>query len=185
MLSFARNPGWSIDQVLHAVMLLLLPGSAAYGFWYRMLDNPEGPSRTTESCPKFTPLRVFKDNVAHSNMFYGLRIHPEFYPKINPCHPSSYSQVPAVFDGLVSYKNGMKCAIATQVAFQSRCSSALLKDKRCTSDWFHGLGLFRNMGGIYLNSHSSLGLSKQLIKQSYILMVCMTCWITVSKLVSL
>jgi hypothetical protein len=97
--------------------LLHCAGSAAYGFWYRMLTNPEGPSTTTTSCPKFTPLAAFKDNVAHSNMFYGLRIFPEYYPKVNPCD-SSYNQLPAVFDGLVSYKNGMKCAIATQVRQQ-------------------------------------------------------------------
>jgi hypothetical protein len=27
-------------------------GSDGYGFWYRLLDNPEGPSRTTAVCPK-------------------------------------------------------------------------------------------------------------------------------------
>jgi len=50
------------------------PGSTGgYGFWYRFLTHPEGPSFTTSVCPKFTPLWEFKDNVAHSNMFYGLR----------------------------------------------------------------------------------------------------------------
>jgi hypothetical protein len=106
-------------------------GSAAYGFWYRMLTNPEGPSTTTTSCPKFTPLAAFKDNVAHSNMFYGLRIFPEYYPKVNPCD-SSYNQLPAVFDGLVSYKNGMKCAIATQV--RRRGMTAYWSCKHATLD---------------------------------------------------
>lgn len=71
---------------------------------------------TTTSCPKFTPLAQFKDNVAHSNMFYGFRIHPEYYPVQRPCDTSTFQQVPAVFDGLISYKNGVKGAIATQVS---------------------------------------------------------------------
>ncbi|EFJ47178.1 hypothetical protein VOLCADRAFT_92358 [Volvox carteri f. nagariensis] len=92
-------------------------GSAAYGYWYRMLDNPEGPSYTTTICPKFTPLLEFTNNTAHSSMFYGLRIHPEFYPRNVPCNGFSgtFEQVPAVFNGLVAYKNGMKGAVGTQV----------------------------------------------------------------------
>ncbi|EFJ47177.1 hypothetical protein VOLCADRAFT_92355 [Volvox carteri f. nagariensis] len=92
-------------------------GSAAYGYWYRMLDNPEGPSYTTTICPKFTPLLEFTNNTAHSSMFYGLRIHPEFYPRNIPCNGFSgtFEQVPAVFNGLVAYKNGMKGAVGTQV----------------------------------------------------------------------
>jgi len=50
-------------------------------------------------------------------MFYGLRIHPEYYPIRSPCDMlSNFQQVPAVFDGFVSYKNGVKGAIATQVS---------------------------------------------------------------------
>ncbi|GIL53442.1 hypothetical protein Vafri_9024 [Volvox africanus] len=92
-------------------------GSAGYGYWYRMLDNPEGPSYTTTVCPKFTPLLEFTNNTAHSNMFYGLRIHPEFYPRNIPCNGFSgvFEQMPAVFNGLVAYKNGMKGAVGTQV----------------------------------------------------------------------
>lgn len=101
----------------------LRTGSAGYGIWYRLLDNPEGPSATAASCPKFTPLAQFKDNVAHSNMFYGLHIHPEYLPIRRPCDKlTNYQQVPAVFDGLVSYKNGVKGVMATQVGLvQFRC----------------------------------------------------------------
>eukprot|EP00798_Chlamydomonas_sp_ICE-L_P018974 gene18974-25550_t len=90
-----------------------------YGFWYQLDTNPTGPSATTSVCPKFTALGEFSNNTAHSNMFYGLRIHPEFYPKQDPCRKinsaGGYNQVPAVFNGLMSYKNGVKGAIATQV----------------------------------------------------------------------
>ncbi|KAG2496270.1 hypothetical protein HYH03_005503 [Edaphochlamys debaryana] len=93
-------------------------GSAAYGYWYRMLDNPEGPSYTTKVCPKFMQMLEFSNNTAHGNMFYGLRIHPEYYPRNSPCNGFSswqpFEQTPAVFNGLRSYKNGMKGVICTQ-----------------------------------------------------------------------
>lgn len=84
---------------------------------YRLLNNPEGPSATATSCPKFTPLAQFRNNVAHSNMFYGLRIHPEYYPIQRPCDMfNNFQQVPAVFDGLISTKNGVKGVMATQAS---------------------------------------------------------------------
>jgi hypothetical protein len=49
------------------------------------------------------------------------RIHPEFYPVQVPCNGNidnlgrPFVQVPAVFDGFLGFKNGMKGAIATQV----------------------------------------------------------------------
>jgi hypothetical protein len=59
-----------------------------------------------------------RDNVAHSNQFYGLRIHPEFYSKGGqgdcPCC-GGYNLQPAVFSGLIGYKNGVNCIVATQV----------------------------------------------------------------------
>ncbi len=55
-------------------------------------------------------------------MFYGLRIHPEFYSKFNPCDTDTFDIKPAVFSGLQSYKNGMKCAISTQVIPTQQCT---------------------------------------------------------------
>lgn len=64
-----------------------------------------------------------QDNVAHSNMFYGMRVHPEFYPLVNPCAGfTAFNQVPAVFQGLISYKNGIKGLIATQVRMSAPTS---------------------------------------------------------------
>jgi hypothetical protein len=90
-------------------------GSEAYGFWYRMRAHPEGSSFTTSVCPLHTPLRRFAFNTAHSNLRYGLRVFEEYFPSTDPCAPSRGVAVPAVFEGLVAYKNGMKGAIATQV----------------------------------------------------------------------
>ncbi|GFH13124.1 fibrocystin-L [Haematococcus lacustris] len=58
-----------------------------YGFWYRFLQNPEGPSATGNVCPKYTPMGAFINNTAHSSMFYGLRIHPEYQPVSDTCPP--------------------------------------------------------------------------------------------------
>ena len=80
-----------------------------------MLSHPEGPSFTEDVCPKFMPLGSFVSNVAHSNLVYGLRVFPEFYPNTEPCEPGKGDRSLAVFEGLQSYKNGMKGAIATQV----------------------------------------------------------------------
>ena len=49
-------------------------GSQAYGFWFRLDDFPDGPSFSPTICPKHSPLGGFHNNVAHSNMFYGLRV---------------------------------------------------------------------------------------------------------------
>ena len=98
---------------------------------YRLLDNPEGPSFTTGVCPKFTPLGEFTNNTAHSNMFYGLRIHPEYYPRNNPCNGFStgtFDQSPAVFSTFTAYKNGMKGAIGTQVGAARLVSASYAQD---------------------------------------------------------
>ena len=48
-----------------------------------------------------------------------LRIHPEYYPKVNPCvnrdSSGGFQQIPAVFSGLTAYKCGMKGAVGTQL----------------------------------------------------------------------
>ncbi|GAQ89759.1 hypothetical protein KFL_005590010 [Klebsormidium nitens] len=89
-------------------------GSEGYGYWYNPEDHPTGPSYTTNVCPKRTPLGAFRDNTAHSNNKYGLRIFPEYYPLTQPCNYYS-PPATAVFQNFTSYSNGMKGSIATQV----------------------------------------------------------------------
>eukprot|EP00798_Chlamydomonas_sp_ICE-L_P008885 gene8886-3764_t len=83
--------------------------TGGYGFWYMLEDFPSGPSATTSVCPKYTPLGEFSNNRAHSNMFYGLRIHPQYFPKEVPCRGWSYAQSPAVF------QNGVKGVVGTEL----------------------------------------------------------------------
>ena len=47
-------------------------GSTHFGFWYRILKYPDGPSRTTDYCPSKAPMGEFRNNSAHSNGLYGI-----------------------------------------------------------------------------------------------------------------
>ena len=49
-------------------------GSTHFGFWYRVLQYPDGPSRTTSYCPAHAPMGQFYNNSAHSNGLYGIWI---------------------------------------------------------------------------------------------------------------
>ena len=49
-------------------------GSTHFGFWYRVLQYPDGPSRTTSYCPAKAPMGRFFNNSAHSNGLYGIWI---------------------------------------------------------------------------------------------------------------
>ena len=70
-------------------------GSDNYGFWYRAEDHATGVSagmpQSNNVCPKGTPLLEFRNNTAHSNGRYGLRIYDEYYPRESPCDTSSPS----------------------------------------------------------------------------------------------
>ena len=49
-------------------------GSDFYGFWYEIKEHPDGPSATIDICPIGNPMGQSRDNVAHSNVRFGLRI---------------------------------------------------------------------------------------------------------------
>ena len=49
-------------------------GSDRYGYWYDLQVNSIGPSFDPNICPENSKLGEFRDNVAHSNGRYGLRI---------------------------------------------------------------------------------------------------------------
>lgn len=59
-------------------------GSDFYGFWYEIKPNPDGPSATPSICPTGMPLGESKNNVAHSNRRFGLRIFT-FAARRYPC----------------------------------------------------------------------------------------------------
>ena len=101
-------------------------GSDRYSYWYDTQKTAIGPSFDTNICPENTKLGEFRDNVAHSNGRYGLRIFHNLIPREHPCEPFVYSGNPddpypdnppiiANFYNLISYKNGRNGAIAERV----------------------------------------------------------------------
>lgn len=61
-------------------------GSDFYGIWYEVKPNPDGPSATNDVCPMGNPLGYVANNVAHSNIRFGLRIF-HLYARTYPCNP--------------------------------------------------------------------------------------------------
>ena len=61
-------------------------GSDFYGIWYEIKPNPDGPSATMDVCPMGNPLGYVANNVAHSNIRFGLRIFI-LAPRLYPCEP--------------------------------------------------------------------------------------------------
>ncbi len=59
-------------------------GAQKFGFWFDLPSHPTGPSATTSICPRFTPLLLFENNLAHGNGI-GFRIYPFWDPRTFPC----------------------------------------------------------------------------------------------------
>lgn len=61
-------------------------GGDFYGFWYELVEHPDGPSATEDVCPQGMAIEKFDNNKAHSMGRFGLRL---FYlvNKKNPCGP--------------------------------------------------------------------------------------------------
>jgi len=62
-------------------------GGDFYGVWYELKDNPDGPSATFDMCPTGMRLGLSQDNVAHSNIRFGLRIF-KLSARKYPCIPT-------------------------------------------------------------------------------------------------
>uniref|UniRef100_A0A3B3X637 G8 domain-containing protein n=1 Tax=Poecilia mexicana TaxID=48701 RepID=A0A3B3X637_9TELE len=77
-------------------------GGTHFGFWYRMHDNPDGPSYDPNVCQKRVPLGEFSNNTVHSQGWFGLWIFQEFFPmKDGRC--TSTTPEPAVFHSLTTW----------------------------------------------------------------------------------
>ena len=89
-------------------------GSDRYSYWYDLQITAIGPSYDENICPENERLGEFRDNVAHSNGRYGLRIFHNLIPREHPCDPVDYETnkpITANFYNLVSYKNKRNGAI--------------------------------------------------------------------------
>jgi len=102
-------------------------GSDRYGYWFDLQTTAIGPSFDPTICPDKSPLGEFRDNYAHSNGRYGLRIFHNLLPRTRPCSPMTYDStdpanpyplnppIIAEFHNLVSYKNNRNGAIAERI----------------------------------------------------------------------
>jgi hypothetical protein len=62
-------------------------GSDRYGFWYDLQDHAMGPSANINICSKNAKFGAHKNNTAHSNGRYGLRLFHDLVPRKYPCKP--------------------------------------------------------------------------------------------------
>ena len=81
-------------------------GGTHFGYWYRMLRTPDGPSFAMY--PNFCPFRQqfgrFFNNSVHSVGRFGVWIFPEYAPTVaGSCWGDSPIQ--GVFDGLIAWNN--------------------------------------------------------------------------------
>ena len=103
-------------------------GSDRYSYWFDLQTTAIGPSFDPNICPENSKLGEFRDNVAHSNGRYGLRIFHQLIPRQKPCQGFSINAasesnpfgnnepIIANFYNLLSYKNGRNGAIAERIA---------------------------------------------------------------------
>lgn len=90
-------------------------GSDFYGLWYEIKPNPDGPSACNDVCPIGNTLGDCHDNVAHSNVRFGLRIF-KLAPRTYPCSAlfqedqvdpwATNPGVISTFANFTLYKNG-------------------------------------------------------------------------------
>ena len=71
-------------------------GSTHFGYWFRVLQNPDGPSRTTSYCPAKAPIGRFFNNSAHSCGLHGIWL---FTTKEEGCTPMVDSREGGRCDG--------------------------------------------------------------------------------------
>lgn len=90
-------------------------GGDFYGIWYEIKEHPDGPSATMDVCPMGNPLGTVTNNIAHSNIRFGLRIFvlaSRLYPcdpirnDTDPNDPWSYNpSQQSLFSNFTVYKN--------------------------------------------------------------------------------
>ena len=79
-------------------------GGTHFGFWYRMLEHPEGPSHDSNICPRNVEMGSFYNNTGHSLGWYMLWIFEIYHPKVGGCCNCEESTA-AVFRGMKSWNN--------------------------------------------------------------------------------
>ena len=102
-------------------------GGTHFGFWYRLPQNPTGPSATTSVCPRNLPLGEFANNTAHSFGWYGLWVFPTYTPRVSGrCNDEEHT--PAVFESFIAWRSDRGVEFADSGSLQLR-GSVMLDNK--------------------------------------------------------
>ena len=95
-------------------------GGTHFGYWFRLLDHPDGPSYTPYYCPKRIPLGKFYNNSVHSVGRFGIWIFPGYHPSVsgncNDLNPAA-----AKFDTFTVYgaDKGAEWVVSSSIQFNN------------------------------------------------------------------
>jgi hypothetical protein len=97
-------------------------GNTHFGYWYRMLETPDGPSFSMypNYCPYRQPFGRFYNNSVHSTGRFGVWVFPEYSPTVaGDCVGDAPYQ--AIFEGLVSWRNskGFEWVMASTIQIKN------------------------------------------------------------------
>ena len=112
-------------------------GGSHFGFWYRLPQNPTGPSFTTSVNPINLPLQEFNGNTAHSFGWYGIWIFPSYYPggKKTDCEKLE----PAVFSNFFAWRN-VRGVEFSEVGAVQLINSTMLDNELAGVEYTHVIG---------------------------------------------
>ncbi|MEE6507574.1 hypothetical protein FKM82_026763 [Ascaphus truei] len=120
-------------------------GGTHFGFWYRMNDNPDGPSYDPTICQKRIPLGEFYNNTVHSQGWFGIWIFQEYFPMQGESCSSS-TPMPAIFDSLTTWncEKGAEWVNGGALQFHNfsmiNNEKAGIETKRVMSNYVEGWG---------------------------------------------
>ena len=80
-------------------------GGTHFGYWFRMLEHPDGPSYTKDICPRKVPIGLFVNNTAHSFSWFGLWVFEEYYPAVDGLCGAPKGPVAAVIEQCTFWNN--------------------------------------------------------------------------------
>ncbi len=110
-------------------------GGTHFGFWYRMLEHPTGPSATNHICPQKVPLNEYYNNTVHSCGWYGLWVFETYDPTEGGTCQSTVSKA-AVFRNLTAWHN-KRCAESVECSAIQFIGHVCVANELANIEMFH------------------------------------------------